>query len=223
MDCAGPLYRSAAFRVRQRVLASASSIARLFALSRGKEATWKELSFTTKRWHFFCRWKKSIKGRSPAFLTAGLGRTGCGNTPPMGIRSEALAARCRFPFRKLACGNSSLQRGLSIPPTRPRPSPRSEALECVQLAAAFLPASSLAGISTPASVCIRIPSLQPRVPASELAGEKAAASCTHSKASLRLPSQAAGCGGFGNNQQSAMTVKERVARACSVGPRFVPQ
>ena len=87
----------------------------------------------------------------------------------------------------------------------------------------FLPASSLAGISTPASVCIRIPSLQARVPASKLAGEKAAAICTHSKASLRLPSQAAGCGGFGNNQQSAMTVKERVARACSVGPRFVPQ
>ncbi len=58
-------------------------------------------------------------------------------------------------------------------------------MECVQLAAAFSPASSLAGtrgcregmrIQTEAGV---------EIPARELAGRKAAASCTHSKASLR--------------------------------------
>jgi hypothetical protein len=57
----------------------------------------------------------------------------------------------------------------------------------VQLAAAFAPASLLAGsfardkeIAGKIRVVLVI-----AIPASELAGEKAAASCTHSKASLR--------------------------------------
>ncbi len=75
------------------------------------------------------------------------------------------AASCRFPSRKLACGSSFSQ-------------------ACLR---EFLPASSLAGISNPALICIRISSLQARMPASELAGEKVAASCTHSQASLRVP------------------------------------
>jgi len=64
---------------------------------------------------------------------------------------------------------------------------RSEALECVQLAAAFAPASLLAGIRD----CTESKRIQSEVvienPASLLAGKKAAASCTHSKASLRMP------------------------------------
>jgi len=65
--------------------------------------------------------------------------------------------------------------------------PCSEALECVQLAAAFAPASLLAGtfardkeIGGKMGVVLVM-----EIPASELAGGKAAASCTHSKASLR--------------------------------------
>jgi len=56
----------------------------------------------------------------------------------------------------------------------------------VQLAAAFPPASSLAGISITSTTPILPPiSLsRAKVPANKLAGAKAAASCTHSKASL---------------------------------------
>ncbi|MGO8786177.1 MAG: hypothetical protein ACLQVL_02175 [Terriglobia bacterium] len=63
----------------------------------------------------------------------------------------------------------------------------SEALECVQLAAAFAPVSSLAGRGSRSN---EIESKQgvrdPEIPASKLAAEKAAASCTHSKALLRM-------------------------------------
>jgi len=65
---------------------------------------------------------------------------------------------------------------------------RSEALECAQLAAAFRPASSLAGkaaLAGPGDVGTI--SVMARLPASKLAGEKAAARCTHSKASLLSP------------------------------------
>jgi hypothetical protein len=75
--------------------------------------------------------------------------------------------------------------------------PQSEALECVQLAAAFLPASLLApnvapglspacadlkvgatcGISTATSLSRGLLSVPAGFPASKLAGEKAAASC----------------------------------------------
>ncbi len=87
--------------------------------------------------------------------------------------------------------------GLSAPPRRGPILPRGAKLwtACSSLPLSlpqaclrqFPPASCLAGISTPASISIRIPSPQARVPASELAGAKAAASCTHSKASLRMP------------------------------------
>ena len=64
---------------------------------------------------------------------------------------------------------------------------RGEALECVQLAAAFSPASLLAGTFARVKEIgakMRV-ALVMEIPASELAGRKAAASCTHSKASLR--------------------------------------
>jgi hypothetical protein len=66
---------------------------------------------------------------------------------------------------------------------------QSEALECVQLAAAFLRASLLAGTSNTSAIRSSFSNSLPRaqVPASKLAGAKAAASCTHSKASLFTP------------------------------------
>jgi hypothetical protein len=66
---------------------------------------------------------------------------------------------------------------------------RGEALECVQLTVAFVPACLPAGtfardqeIGSKMGIV-----LVTEIPASKLAGGKAAASCTHSKASLRVP------------------------------------
>ena len=62
---------------------------------------------------------------------------------------------------------------------------RSKALECVQLAAAFSPASLLAGSPAITEIVLMSPGpANAAFPASELAGQKAAASCTHSKAPL---------------------------------------
>ena len=64
----------------------------------------------------------------------------------------------------------------------------SEALECVQLAAAFRSASSLAGKAALMGLGDDGTfSVMAQLPASKPAGEKAAASCTHSKASLLTP------------------------------------
>ena len=72
-------------------------------------------------------------------------------------------------------------------PTRPCHSPWSEALECVQLAAVFPPASLLAG--TPPRELARGNAKRERIlPAGKLAGERAAATCRTPK--LRTRKQA---------------------------------
>jgi len=81
---------------------------------------------------------------------------------------------------------------LNLTEARPTVGTLSEALECVQLAAAFLPASLLAGNFNHSArvyqpdAAVSINAECSNHPASWL-GEKAAASCTHSKASLSTP------------------------------------
>ena len=86
---------------------------------------------------------------------------------------------CQEPGRRQAA-SASTSLGVRVPHGI-----RSEALECAQLAAAFLPASLLAGITKLLPFQLGFLCVPARLPASKRAGAKAAASCTHSKASLR--------------------------------------
>jgi hypothetical protein len=108
--------------------------------------------------------------RSPAALRSS-GFYACALTP-------SRMSPCQEPGRRQAA-SASTRLGVRVPHGI-----RSEALECVQLAAAFLPASLLAGITKLFPFQLGFLCVPARVPASKQAGAKAAASCAHSKASL---------------------------------------